>query len=131
MSELLYLLYLLHVFFIAALSLSHTATFHSSFSLPPSVPHRYEVLFAPQPSAASCKFLTSIEMAFQHQVAESNERVMHQAERLKAEATSVAACEEQLQEIERCVLVFMRENAEPGSLSLAGIIVSALCALCR
>lgn len=56
---------------------------------------------------------------------------MHQAERLKAEATSVAACEEQLQEIERCVKVFLRENADPGSLSLAGIIVSALCALCR
>lgn len=70
-------------------------------------------------------------MAFQHQVAETNERVMHQAERLKAEATSVAACEEQLQEIEHCILVFMRENADPGSLSLAGIIVSALCALCR
>lgn len=70
-------------------------------------------------------------MAFQHQVAETNERVMHQAERLKAEATSVAACEEQLQEIEHCVLVFLRENADPGSLSLAGIIVSALCALCR
>lgn len=96
-----------------------------------SVLPRYEVLFAPQPSAASCKFLTSIEMAFQHQVAETNERVMHQAERLKAEATSVAACEEQLQEIEHCVLVFMRENADPGSLSLVGIIVSALCALCR
>lgn len=56
---------------------------------------------------------------------------MHQAERLKAEATSVAVCEEQLQEIEHCVLVFLRENADPGSLSLAGIIVSALCALCR
>lgn len=70
-------------------------------------------------------------MAFQHQVAETNDRVMHQAERLKAEATSVAACEEQLQEIEHCVLVFMRENGDPGSLSLAGIIVSALCALCR
>lgn len=96
-----------------------------------SIRHRYEVLFAPQPSASSCKFLTSIEMAFQHQVAETNERMMHQAERLKAEATSVAASEEQLEEIEHCILVFLRENADPGSLSLAGIIVSALCALCR
>lgn len=92
---------------------------------------QYEVLFAPQPSGSSCKFLTTIEMALQHQVAETNERVMHQADRLKAEATSVAACEEQLQEIEHCVLVFLRENADPGSLSLAGIIVSALCTLCR
>lgn len=112
------------VFLIVAFS--HT---HFSFSL--FVPHRYEVLFAPQPSGSSCKFLTTIEMALQHQVAETNERVMHQADRLKTEATSVAACEEQLQEIEHCVLVFLRENADPGSLSLAGIIVSALCTLCR
>lgn len=70
-------------------------------------------------------------MTLQHQVADTNERVMHQAERLKAEGTTLAACEEQVQEIEHCIKVFLHENAEPGSLSLAGIITSALCALCR
>lgn len=93
--------------------------------------YRYEVLFAPQPPAASCQFLSSVELNLQHQVADANERVMHQAERLKAEGTTVEACEEQLQEIEHCITVFLRENGEPGSLSLAGIITSALCTLCR
>ncbi|XP_030266247.1 serine/threonine-protein kinase SMG1 isoform X5 [Sparus aurata] len=92
---------------------------------------RYEVLFAPQPPAASCQFLSSVELTLQHQVADTNDRVMHQAERLKAEGTTAAACEEQLQEIEHCITVFHRENGEPGSLSLAGIITSALCTLCR
>eukprot|EP00064_Thunnus_orientalis_P012320 superscaffoldBa00001877_g12355 len=92
---------------------------------------QYEVLFAPQPPAASCQFLSSVELTLQHQVADTNERVMHQAERLKAEGTTAAACEEQLQEIEHCIAVFLRENGEPGSLSLAGIITSALCSLCR
>uniref|UniRef100_A0A3B4V3S0 non-specific serine/threonine protein kinase n=1 Tax=Seriola dumerili TaxID=41447 RepID=A0A3B4V3S0_SERDU len=92
---------------------------------------QYEVLFAPQPPAASCQFLSSVELTLQHQVADTNERVMHQAERLKAEGTTAAACEEQLQEIEHCITVFLRENGEPGSLSLAGIITSALCTLCR
>lgn len=92
---------------------------------------RYELLFAPQPSAASCQFLSSVELTLQHQVADTNERVVHQAERLKAEGTTVAACEEQLQEIEHCITVFLRENGEPGSLSLAAIITSALCTLCR
>ncbi|XP_033501746.1 serine/threonine-protein kinase SMG1 [Epinephelus lanceolatus] len=92
---------------------------------------QYEVLFAPQPPAASCQFLSSVELALQHQVAETNERVMHQAERLKAEGTTAVACEEQLQEIEHCITVFLRENGELGSLSLAGIITSALCTLCR
>lgn len=86
---------------------------------------------APQPPAASCQFLSSVELTLQHQVADTNERVMHQAERLKAEGTTSAACEEQLQEIEHCIAVFLRENGEPGSLSLAGIITSALCSLCR
>ncbi|XP_067343536.1 serine/threonine-protein kinase SMG1 isoform X2 [Channa argus] len=92
---------------------------------------QYEVLFAPQPPAASCQFLSSVELTLQHQVADANERVMHQAERLKVEGTTVAACEEQLQEIEHCITVFLRENGEPGSLSLAGIITSALCTLSR
>uniref|UniRef100_A0A3Q2WGJ8 non-specific serine/threonine protein kinase n=1 Tax=Haplochromis burtoni TaxID=8153 RepID=A0A3Q2WGJ8_HAPBU len=92
---------------------------------------QYELLFAPQPSAASCQFLSSVELTLQHQVADTNERVVHQAERLKAEGTTVAACEEQLQEIEHCITVFLRENGEPGSLSLAAIITSALCTLCR
>ncbi|KAM6905670.1 serine/threonine-protein kinase SMG1 [Xenentodon cancila] len=92
---------------------------------------QYEVLFAPQPPATSCQFLSSVELALQHQVAENNERMMHQAERLKVEGTTVAACEEQLKEIEHCITVFLRENGEPGSLSLAAIITSALCTLCR
>uniref|UniRef100_A0A8C4EGN0 non-specific serine/threonine protein kinase n=1 Tax=Dicentrarchus labrax TaxID=13489 RepID=A0A8C4EGN0_DICLA len=92
---------------------------------------QYEVLFAPQPPAASCQFLSSVELTLQHQVADTNERVMHQAERLKAECTTAAACEEQLQEIEHCITVYLRENGELGSLSMAGIITSALCTLCR
>lgn len=93
--------------------------------------YRYELLFAPQPPAASCQFLSSVELTLQHQVADANDRVMHQAERLKAEGTTAAACEEQLQEIDHCITVFLQENGEPGSLSLAGIITTALCTLCR
>lgn len=89
------------------------------------------MLFAPQPPATSCQFLSSVELALQHQVADANDRVMHQAERLKAEGTTVAACEEQLQEIEHCITGFLRENGEPGAFSLAAIITSALCTLCR
>lgn len=89
------------------------------------------MLFAPQPPAASCQFLSSVELTLQHQVADTNDRVMHQAERLKAEGTTAATCEEQVQEIEHCITVFLRENEEQGSLSLAGIITSALCTLCR
>ncbi|XP_047215191.1 serine/threonine-protein kinase SMG1-like [Girardinichthys multiradiatus] len=92
---------------------------------------RYEVLFAPQPPPASSQFLSSVELTLQHQVAEINEQMMHQAERLKAEGTTVAACEDQLQEIENCIAVFLQENGEPGSLSLAAVITSALCTLCR
>uniref|UniRef100_A0A7N8X3L8 non-specific serine/threonine protein kinase n=1 Tax=Mastacembelus armatus TaxID=205130 RepID=A0A7N8X3L8_9TELE len=92
---------------------------------------QYEVLFAPQPPAASSQFLSSVELTMQHQAADINERVMHQAERLKSEGTTATACEEQLQEIEHCITVFLQENGEPGSLSLAGIITSALCTLCR
>ena len=57
----------------------------------------------------------------------TNECVIHQAEQLKADGTTAADCEEQLQEIEHCITVFLRENGEPGSLSLAGIIT--LCPL--
>ncbi|XP_077940467.1 serine/threonine-protein kinase SMG1 isoform X6 [Gasterosteus aculeatus] len=92
---------------------------------------QYEVLFAPQPPVASCQLLSNVELTLQHQVADTNDRVMHQAERLKAEGTTCAACEEQLQEIEHCITVFLGENGEPGSLSLAAIITSALCSLSR
>ncbi|XP_029946461.1 serine/threonine-protein kinase SMG1 isoform X1 [Salarias fasciatus] len=92
---------------------------------------QYELLFAPQPPASTCRFLSNVELTLQHQVAETNERVLHQAERLKAEGTTAAACEEQLQEIEHCITGFLRENADPGSHSLAAVITSALCTLCR
>uniref|UniRef100_A0A665V5R4 non-specific serine/threonine protein kinase n=1 Tax=Echeneis naucrates TaxID=173247 RepID=A0A665V5R4_ECHNA len=92
---------------------------------------QYEVLFAPKSPAASCQFFSSVELTLQHQVADINDHVMHHAERLKAEGTTAATCEEQLQEIEHCITVYLSENGEPGSLSLAGIITSALCTLCR
>ncbi|XP_058508783.1 serine/threonine-protein kinase SMG1 [Solea solea] len=92
---------------------------------------QYELLFAPQPPAASCQFLSSMELTLQHHVADTNECVIHQADRLKAEGTTAADCEEQLQEIEHCITVFLRENGEQGSLSLAGILTSALSTLCR
>lgn len=87
--------------------------------------------FAPQPPPATCQFLSSIEMALQHHTAETNTRLLRQVERLKAEGASVLVCEEQLQEIERCIKVFLHEDAELSSFSLAGIIISALCALTR
>lgn len=93
--------------------------------------YRYEILFAPQPSAAICQFLSSVELTLQHQMAETNDRVMHQAERLKAEGTTVAVCEDQVQEIDHCITGFLHENREHGSLGLAGIISSLLCTLCR
>ncbi|TWW64309.1 Serine/threonine-protein kinase SMG1 [Takifugu flavidus] len=92
---------------------------------------QYEILFAPQPSAAICQFLSSVELTLQHQMAETNDRVMHQAERLKAEGTTVAVCEDQVQEIDHCITGFLHENREYGSLGLAGIITSLLCTLCR
>lgn len=64
-------------------------------------------------------------------MAETNEHVMCQAERLKAEGTTVAVCEEQVQEIDHCITGFLRENGDYGSLGLAGIITSLLCTLCR
>lgn len=64
-------------------------------------------------------------------MAETNDHVMHQAERLKAEGTTVAVCEDQVQEIDHCITGFLHENREYGSLGLAGIITSLLCTLCR
>ncbi|XP_028842210.1 serine/threonine-protein kinase SMG1 isoform X2 [Denticeps clupeoides] len=93
--------------------------------------HKYEMQFAPQPPASTCQFLSSVEIAQQHHVADTNARLLRQVERLKAEGASVLVCEEQLQEIERCIKVFLHENTDLGSYSLAGIIVSALCALTR
>lgn len=95
------------------------------------ISRQYEVQFAPQPPLASCQFLSSVELALQHQASETNTRVLRQAERVKAEGATVHACEEQLQEIERCISVFLLENPEQGSLSLATIISSALCTLTR
>ncbi|XP_028310240.1 serine/threonine-protein kinase SMG1 isoform X2 [Gouania willdenowi] len=92
---------------------------------------QYEVIFAPQPTPSSCRFLSSVEISLQHQVTDTNERVLLQAERLRAEGTTTTACEEQLQEIEHCITVFLRENDDSGSHSLAAIITSALCTLCR
>ncbi|XP_023677609.2 serine/threonine-protein kinase SMG1 isoform X1 [Paramormyrops kingsleyae] len=92
---------------------------------------QYEVQFAPQPSPATCQFLSGVEMALQHHAADINARLLRHAERLKAEATSVLTCEEQLQEIERCISCFLAENGQPGGLSLAAVIVTALCALTR
>lgn len=105
---------------------NHGHFFFSSLCL-----YRYEILFSPQPSAAVCQFLSSVELTLQHQIAETNDRVMRQAERLKAEGTTVAVCEEQVQEIEHCITGFLRENGDHGSLGLAGIITSVLCTLCR
>lgn len=87
--------------------------------------------FSPQPPPATCQFLSGVEMALQHHGADTNSRLLRQADRLKAEGAGVTACEEQLQEIERCIAAFLRENSEPGSYSMAGIILSALCALTR
>lgn len=111
----------------------HSPISHPRFclGLVSSCLYRYEVLFAPQPPAASFQFLSNVELTLQRQVADANDCVMRQAERLKTEGTTAATCEEQLQEIEHCITVFLRENEEQGSLSLAGIITSALCTLCR
>ncbi|XP_063077660.1 serine/threonine-protein kinase SMG1 isoform X2 [Engraulis encrasicolus] len=93
--------------------------------------HQYELQFSPQPPASVCQFVSGVELALQHHAADTNTRLLRQAERLKAEGASVTQCEEQLQDIERCIAAFLRENAEPGAYSMAGIILSALCALTR
>ncbi|KAK6476140.1 serine/threonine-protein kinase SMG1-like isoform X1 [Huso huso] len=92
---------------------------------------KYESQYTAQPPPSTCQFLSSTEMTLQHHTADTNSRLLRQAERLKAEGASVPVCEEQLQEIERCITVFLHENGELGSLSLAGILVSALCTLTR
>lgn len=92
---------------------------------------RYEIQYAPQPPPAACQFITTTEMTLQRYAADINSRLIRQVERLKQEAVTVPVCEEQLKEIERCIKVFLHENGEEGSLSLASVIISALCTLTR
>ncbi|XP_029431896.1 serine/threonine-protein kinase SMG1 isoform X1 [Rhinatrema bivittatum] len=92
---------------------------------------KYEMQYAPQPPPAVCQFITATEMTLQHYAADINSRLVRQMERLKQEAVTVPVCEEQLKEIERCIKVFLLENGEEGSLSLASVIISALCTLTR
>ncbi|EMP31535.1 Serine/threonine-protein kinase SMG1, partial [Chelonia mydas] len=92
---------------------------------------KYEMQYAPQPPPAVCQFITATEMTLQRYAADINNRLIRQVERLKQEAVTVPVCEEQLKEIERCIKVFLHENGEEGSLSLASVIISALCTLTR
>ncbi|XP_017669023.1 PREDICTED: serine/threonine-protein kinase SMG1 isoform X2 [Lepidothrix coronata] len=92
---------------------------------------KYEMQYAPQPPPSMCQFITATEMTLQRYAADINNRLIRQVERLKQEAVTVPVCEEQLKEIERCIKVFLHENGEEGSLSLASVIISALCALTR
>ncbi|XP_043946465.1 serine/threonine-protein kinase SMG1-like [Protopterus annectens] len=97
---------------------------------------KYEIQYAPQPSPAVCQFITSTEVTLQHYAADINSRLIRQVERLKQEAmkqepATLSACDEHFQEIERCIKVFLHENGEEGSLSLASVIISALCTLTR
>ncbi|XP_041318119.1 serine/threonine-protein kinase SMG1 [Pyrgilauda ruficollis] len=92
---------------------------------------KYEMQYAPQPPPSVCQFVTATEMTLQRYAADINSRLIRQVERLKQEAVTVPVCEEQLKEIERCIKVFLHENGEEGSLSLASVIISALCALTR
>ncbi|XP_074867075.1 serine/threonine-protein kinase SMG1 isoform X1 [Carettochelys insculpta] len=92
---------------------------------------KYEMQYAPQPPPAVCQFITATEMTLQRYAADINSRLIRQVERLKQEAVTVPVCEEQLKEIERCIKVFLHENGEEGSLSLASVIISALCTLTR
>lgn len=92
---------------------------------------RYEMQYAPQPPPSVCQFISTTEMTLQRYAADINSRLIRQVERLKQEAVTVPVCEEQLKEIERCIKVFLHENGEEGSLSLASVIISALCALTR
>lgn len=78
-----------------------------------------------------CQFITATEMTLQRYAADINSRLIRQVERLKQEAVTVPVCEDQLKEIERCIKVFLHENGEEGSLSLASVIISALCTLTR
>ncbi|RMC17736.1 hypothetical protein DUI87_05401 [Hirundo rustica rustica] len=92
---------------------------------------KYEMQYAPQPPPSTCQFITATEMTLQRYAADINSRLIRQVERLKQEAVTVPVCEEQLKEIERCIKVFLHENGEEGSLSLASVIISALCTLTR
>eukprot|EP00062_Callorhinchus_milii_P009126 gi/632952733/ref/XP_007892012.1/ PREDICTED: serine/threonine-protein kinase SMG1 [Callorhinchus milii] len=92
---------------------------------------KYEIQYAPQQPAAVCQFVTATEMTLQHFAADINNRLIRQVERLKQESGTLPVCEEQLKEIERCIKVFLHENSEEGSLSLASVIISALCTLTR
>uniref|UniRef100_A0A674H9S7 non-specific serine/threonine protein kinase n=1 Tax=Taeniopygia guttata TaxID=59729 RepID=A0A674H9S7_TAEGU len=92
---------------------------------------KYEMQYAPQPPPSVCQFISTTEMTLQRYAADINSRLIRQVERLKQEAVTVPVCEEQLKEIERCIKVFLHENGEEGSLSLASVIISALCALTR
>ncbi|XP_065588599.1 serine/threonine-protein kinase SMG1 isoform X4 [Cyrtonyx montezumae] len=92
---------------------------------------KYEMQYAPQPPPGVCQFITATEMTLQRYAADINSRLIRQVERLKQEAVTVSVCEEQLKEIERCIKVFLHENGEEGSLSLASVIISALCTLTR
>lgn len=93
--------------------------------------YRYEMQYAPQPPPTVCQFITATEMTLQRFAADINSRLIRQVERLKQEAVTVPVCEDQLKEIERCIKVFLHENGEEGSLSLASVIISALCTLTR
>lgn len=93
--------------------------------------YRYEIQYAPQPPPTVCQFITATEMTLQRYAADINSRLIRQVERLKQEAVTVPVCEDQLKEIERCIKVFLHENGEEGSLSLASVIISALCTLTR
>ncbi|XP_063286393.1 serine/threonine-protein kinase SMG1 isoform X2 [Pelobates fuscus] len=92
---------------------------------------KYEMQYAPQPPQTVCQFISATELALQRYAADTNNRLLRQVERLKQEAVSLPACEDQLKEIERCIKVFLHENGEEGSLSLASVVISALCSLTR
>ncbi|XP_062915129.1 serine/threonine-protein kinase SMG1 isoform X2 [Mobula hypostoma] len=92
---------------------------------------KYEIQYAPQQPTTICQFITATEMTLQRFAADVNSRLIRQVERLKQESVTVPVCEEQLKEIERCIKVFLHENGDEGSLSLASVIISALCALTR
>ncbi|GCC18493.1 hypothetical protein chiPu_0017960 [Chiloscyllium punctatum] len=92
---------------------------------------KYEIQYAPQQPPTVCQFITATEMTLQHFAADVNSRLIRQVERLKQESVTLPVCEEQLKEIERCIKVFLLENGDEGSLSLASVIISALCTLTR
>ncbi|KAM4698242.1 serine/threonine-protein kinase SMG1 [Rhinophrynus dorsalis] len=92
---------------------------------------KYEMQYAPQPPQAVSQFISSTEMALQRFAADTNNRLVRQVERLKQESVSLPVCEEQLKEIERCIKVFLHENGDEGCLSLASVVISALCTLTR